>query len=192
MGLPINRLVIATNENDILKRVVNTGKYKPLKVQQTISPSMDIQIASNFERLIFDICSCNSERTSALMTELNQKKKFDLSKEEIKKIKENFSSESLSENETKLIMGELYKKEGILIDPHTAVGVGVAKKLSLQGNTIILATAHPSKFSNAVMNATGVNPELPNSLEKILSKKEKYEKLGKDIKNIQNYILEKV
>ena len=89
-------------------------------------------------------------------------------------------------------MGELYKKEGILIDPHTAVGVGVAKKLSLQGNTIILATAHPSKFSNAVMNATGVNPELPNSLEKILSKKEKYEKLGKDIKNIQNYILEKV
>ena len=76
MGLPINRLVIATNENDILKRVVNTGKYKPLKVQQTISPSMDIQIASNFERLIFDICSCNSERTSALMTELNQKKKI--------------------------------------------------------------------------------------------------------------------
>ena len=99
MGLPINKLIIATNENDILKRVINTGKYKPSKVKHTISPSMDIQVASNFERLIFDISVHDSSRTAKLMNDLNETGEFQLKENEFKSIKENFYSESLSEKE---------------------------------------------------------------------------------------------
>ena len=192
MGLPINKLIIATNSNDILKRVINTGIYKPSKVQHTVSPSMDIQVASNFERLIFDICSHNSENILKLMKKLNDHGEFRLTEQELNKIKETFFSESLSETETKSIIKETYEKYKILIDPHTAVATGVIKKLPLEGNTIILATAHPSKFSEVVMKQTGIKPELPKNLESIISKKEEYIKLSNDLKKVQNYILEKV
>lgn len=192
MGLPINKLIVATNSNDILKRAVNTGIYKPLKVEHTISPSMDIQIASNFERLIFDVCSCNSNKTLQLMNDLNERGEFNLEKEELKKIKESFCSESLSDEETKSIIKEVYKNQKMLIDPHTAVAIGAVNKISLEGNTVILATAHPSKFSDVVMDETGIKPELPENLKNILDKKEKYEKLPKDLKKIQNYILKRV
>ena len=192
MGLPINKLIIATNSNDILKRAVNTGIYKPLKVEHTVSPSMDIQIASNFERLIFDVCSCNSNKTLKLMNELNEQGEFKFEKEELKKIKESFCSESLSEVETKSVIREVYKNQGTLVDPHTAVAIGVVNKISLVGNTVILATAHPSKFSDVVMKETSTKPELPENLKNILVKKEKYEKFPKDLKKIKNYILERV
>ena len=192
MGLPINKLIVATNSNDILKRAVNTGIYKPLKVEHTISPSMDIQIASNFERLIFDVCSCNSNKTLQLMNDLNERGEFNLEKEELKKIKESFCSESLSDEETKSVIKEVYKNQKMLIDPHTAVAIGVVNKISLEGNTVILATAHPSKFSDVVMEETGIKPELPENLKNILDKKEKYEKLPNDLKKIKNYILKRV
>ena len=192
MGLPINKLVIATNKNDILKRVFDTGLYKPSKAIHTISPSMDIQIASNFERLIFDICLRDSNKTMKLMDDLKNKREFKLQEKELKKIKENFLSESLDENETKKTIKKIYKNEKKLIDPHTAVGAGVMKKISLKENTIILSTAHPAKFSDTVFQETGIRPELPENLKNILNKKEKYEKLSKNLKNIQNYILEKI
>jgi len=192
MGLPINKLIIATNSNDILKRTINTGIYKPLKVQHTVSPSMDIQVASNFERLVFDVCSSDSNKTLKLMNDLNEKGEFKLEKEELKKIKENFCSESLSEKETKSVIKEVYKNQKILIDPHTAIAIGAVNKVSLEGDTVILATAHPSKFSDVVMKETGIKPELPENLKTTLDKKEKYEKLPKDIKKIKNYILEKI
>ena len=192
MGLPINKLVVATNKNDILKRVVNTGHYKPLKVEHTISPSMDIQVASNFERLIFDVNSCSSEKTLKLMNDLNEHGQFKIEKEELKKIKDSFSSESLSEEETKSTISEMYKNHGIIIDPHTAVGIGVTKKISLKGSTVVLATAHPSKFSEVVMEATGIRPELPENLKNILVEKENYDKLPKDLEKVKNYILERI
>ena len=192
MGLPISKLIIATNNNDILKRAINSGIYKPLKVEHTVSPSMDIQVASNFERLVFDACSCNSNKTLKLMNDLNERGEFKLKKDELKKIKESFCSESLSEEETKLVINKIYKNQGMLIDPHTAVAIGVANKISLEGNTVILATAHPSKFSEVVMKETSIKPELPENLKNILVEKEKYEKLSKDLKKIQNYILERI
>jgi len=192
MGLPINKLIIATNSNDILKRAVNTGIYKPLKVEHTVSPSMDIQVASNFERLIFDVCSCNSNRTLKLMNDLDKRGEFKIEKEELKKIRESFCSESLSEEETKSVIKEVYKNQKMLIDPHTAVAIGAVNKISLEGNAVILATAHPSKFSDVVMKETGIKPELPENLKNILDKKEKYENLPQDLKKIQNYILERV
>jgi len=192
MGLPINKLIIATNSNDILKRAVNTGIYKPLKVEHTVSPSMDIQVASNFERLIFDICSCNSNKTLKLMNDLNEQGEFKLEKNELRKISESFCSESLSEEETKSVINDVYKNQGMLVDPHTAVAIGVARKMSLEGNIVVLATAHPSKFSDIVMKETSIKPELPENLKNILVKKEKYEKFPKDLKKIKNYILERV
>jgi len=192
MGLPINKLIIATNKNDILKRVVKTGVYKPTDVVHTISPSMDIQVASNFERLLFDIFSNDSNKILRLMNDLNQKGEFKLEKENVKKISEHFSSESLSEDETKLVIKEIYKNEKVLIDPHTAVGIGVIKKISSKNKTIILSTAHPSKFSEVVAKETGIKPDLPESLKDILSKKEECEKFPKDLKTIQNFILSKI
>ena len=192
MGLPINKLVIATNINDILSRSINSGIYKPLKVQQTISPSMDIQVASNFERLIFDIFDFDSFKTLNLMNNLKESGQFKISNEDLKKIKKIFSSESLSDKETKSVINEIYKNQNKLIDPHTAVGIGVAKKISLQGDIIVLSTAHPAKFSSVVEEQTGAKVELPKNLKNILFEKEKYKKFPKDLKKIQNYILEKV
>tara|TARA_Y100000590_G_scaffold384628_1_gene456133 strand:- start:528 stop:1907 length:1380 start_codon:yes stop_codon:yes gene_type:complete len=192
MGLPINKLIIATNSNDILKRVVKTGIYKPLEVKQTVSPSMDIQIASNFERLIFDVTGCKSNKTLKLMKDLNEKGEFKLEEEELKKIRESFYTESSSEIETRSVIKETYKKYKILIDPHTAVAMSVIEKISLEGKTVVLATAHPSKFSDVVKKETGINPELPENLKNILVEKEKYEKIPNDLKKIKNYILGKV
>jgi len=192
MGLPINKLIIATNSNDILKRAINTGIYKPQDVEHTVSPSMDIQVASNFERLIFDVCSCDSNKILKLMNDLNERGQFIIEKNELKKIKENFYSESLSEEETKSVIKNIYKSQEMLIDPHTAVAIGAANKISLEGKTVILATAHPFKFSDTVMQETGVKPELPKSLKNILDKKEIYKKLPRDLKKIKNYILERV
>ena len=191
MGLPINKLIIATNKNDILKRVLKTGTYKPQKVQQTISPSMDIQVASNFERLLFDINSCNSKKTKLLMEELKKNGKFKLKKKDLVIINKNFYSDSLSENETKLIMKNFYKKFKILIDPHTAVGIGAAKKSKLKDKVISLATAHPSKFPLAVKEATGIYPELPDSLKNILDKKEIYDNLPNNLSKIKEYIMKR-
>jgi len=192
MGLPINKLIVATNKNDILKRVINTGVYRPTKVKHTVSPSMDIQVASNFERLIFDVCSCDSKKIIKLMKDLDELGEFVLSKEEQKKIKKDFCSESLSEEQTKSIINEVYKKQKILIDPHTAIGIGVMKKITLSGSTVILATAHPSKFPEVVAQVTGVKPELPNNLKNILKKREKYKKLPSNLKEIKNFILKKI
>jgi len=192
MGLPINKLIIATNNNDILKRVFNTGIYKPLKVKHTISPSMDIQVASNFERLIFDICSCNSNEVLKLMNELNEKGEFTLKDENLDKIRTSFFSESLSEEETKSVINEIFKKEGILIDPHTAVAMGAAYKVPLQDDIVVLGTAHPAKFSDVIIKETNMKPELPGDLKKILNKKEKFEKLPKNLKKVKNYIFNKV
>ena len=192
MGLPINKLVVATNQNDILKRVINTGNYKPKEVEHTVSPSMDIQVASNFERLVFDLCSEDSNRTSKLMDDLNKKGEFKLNNNEIKKIKETFLSESLSDEETKLAIKEIYKKENILIDPHTAIGIGVLKKIPLKEKTIVLATAHPSKFSDVVIKETSSKPELPENLKNILDSQEEYENIHNDLNDIKNYILKKI
>jgi threonine synthase len=192
MGLPINKLIIATNNNDILKRVFNTGIYKPLKVKHTISPSMDIQVASNFERLIFDICSCDSNETLKLMNDLNERGEFTLKKENLNKIHANFLSDSLSEEETRLVISEIYKKERTLIDPHTAVAVGIANQVSLEGEIVVLGTAHPAKFSDVVMKETSKKPELPENLKDILDQKEKFEELPKDLKKIKDYILDRV
>jgi len=192
MGLPINKLIIATNNNDILNRVIHTGIYEPLKVKQTISPSMDIQIASNFERLIFDLYDFESDKVLKFINDLKKNGKFKFDKKYFDKMKESFLSGTLSDNETKSVINQIYKNEGVLIDPHTAVGIGVAKKINLEGCNIVLSTAHPAKFSNVVENETKIKPEIPENLRGMLNKKETYEKIPLDLKKVQKYILERI
>ena len=126
------------------------------------------------------------------MEDLNKKNGFELEKDEINKIRKDFYSESVSDNETKLIINSIYKEEKILIDPHTAVGIGAIKKMKLENNTVVLATAHPSKFFEIVQEQTNKKPELPEDLKNLLTKEEKYEILSKHLKNIKNYILQRV
>jgi len=192
MGLPINKLIVATNKNDILKRAINTGIYKPKDVFQTISPSMDIQIASNFERLIFYISSHDDQITLKKMEELKKNNEFKLNSEQMNILRKDFISESLSEDETKNIIKKIDKSYNILVDPHTAVGIGVSDKFLNDGTNIILATAHSSKFPETVKGATGKDPELPNTIKRILKEKEKFDILPNDLNVIKKFIKERV
>ncbi len=191
MGLPINKLIVATNKNDILKRVISTGVYKPKEVFQTISPSMDIQVASNFERLIFYISSNNDQATLNKMEELRKNNEFKLSHEQLSHLKKDFVSESLTEEETKSIIKKIYKNYNIFIDPHTAVGLGVLDKLSNDEINIILSTAHPGKFPEVIKEVTGKYPELPAKTKKVIDEKEKFDILPNDLNTIKKFIKEK-
>ena len=153
---------------------------------------MDIQVASNSERLIFDLCSCDSTKVVQMMDDLKKNGEFKISNEDLKKINEIFYAESLSDEETRKVINKVYKEQGVLVDPHTAVAIGVIDKLPPKENIVVLATAHPAKFSEVVLNATNIKPELPTYLNNILIDKEKYAKLPKDLKKIQSYILERV
>ena len=191
MGLPINKLIVATNKNDILKRVINTGIYKPKEVLQTISPSMDIQIASNFERLIFYISSHDDQITLKKMEELKKNNEFKLNSEQMNILRKDFISESLSEDETKNVMKKISKNYNIFIDPHTAVGIGVLDKLSTDGINVILSTAHSGKFPETVKNAIKKDPELPDEIKRTIDEKEKFDILPNDLNSIKKFIKER-
>ena len=192
MGLPINKLIVATNRNDILKRVINTGEYKIEDVVETISPSMDIQVASNFERLIFDINSNDDSNVKEKMKNLKEQKFFKIDNNQLKSIKHDFVSESLSEKETQNFIKNFYNKFNVILDPHTAVGYGVLNKISSEGINVVLATAHPCKFPEAINKAIGLKPNLPKELVYIMSAKENYDLIPNNLDKIKNYILEKI
>ena len=192
MGLPINKLLIATNQNNILQRVLNTGEYKPSKVYQTLSPSMDIQVASNFERLLFYVFDGDCKKVTLLMDNLKNKGSFNLNSAEIKKIKNDFIAESVSDKKILEIIKNLYGKFGVLVDPHTAVGIGAVEKSQIKGKNIILSTADPSKFRNTVKEATNKIPALPDKLDYILDEDEQYDKLPSDLAEIKKYILSRI
>ena len=192
MGLSINKLIVATNRNDILKRVINTGEYKIEDVVETISPSMDIQVASNFERLIFDINSNDDSNVKEKMKNLKEQKFFKIDNNQLKSIKHDFVSESLSEKETQNFIKNFYNKFNVILDPHTAVGHGVLNKISSEGINVVLATAHPCKFPEAINKAIGLKPNLPKELDYIMSAKENYDLIPNNLDKIKNYILEKI
>ena len=191
MGLPIEKLIVATNENDILERAINSGEYKPSKVRQSLSPSMDVQIASNFERLLFDIVKNDDKKVSSLMSELSSNGSFSLDEEQ-KTIKKDFCACKVSDKETLEIIKNIADKLDFIIDPHTATAVGASKKLNLEYETLILGTAHPYKFLETIKIATSKEVNMPNQLSKILNKKEKYDILENNISDVKSYILERI
>ena len=192
MGLPIKKLIVATNENDILSRVINSGHYKPTKTKPSISPSMDIQVASNFERLLYDVVDQDDNKVKLLMDKLKNEGSYSLNKEELNKIKSDFCSSTVSDELTKQTLKNVYKQYQLLIDPHTATAFKAAELNSSDEEMLILSTAHPCKFSETVHQATGIEPKIPENIKNILNKKESYITLDNNLGAIKNYILERI
>ena len=192
MGLPIDKLIVATNENDILCRVINSGEYKPLKVKPSLSPSMDIQVASNFERLLFDILNSDDQKVSKLMKSLNETGFFKLEKDELKKIKENFAAEKINDADTLRIIKDFFINYGFILDPHTATAVGASYKIRNKSKTVVLGTAHPYKFLETIKLAIGKNIDPPKQFSDLTKKIEKFEIIDNKIDDIKKYIMEKI
>ena len=192
MGLPINKLIVATNQNDILHRAISKGSYEVEKVTETISPSMDIQIASNFERLIYDLNKGDDSKTIKAMNDIKQKGKYIIDQEKLDKINTNFLSSKMSEEEVIKTIELVYKKFDVVLDPHSAIGYGAFDKVNISGNNIVLATAHPCKFPDAIKKAINLNAELPKELMYILNEKENYKVLDNNIDEVKKHIIERI
>ena len=188
MGLPINKLIVATNQNDILHRAISSGNYMAEEVVETISPSMDIQIASNFERLIYDLNNQDDVETKVIMEEIKKKGKYIIPKEKLEKIKKDFLSASIKEVEVLNIIKKVYEKYEIILDPHSAIGFGALDKVELKGNTVVLATAHPCKFPGAIDKSINIKPSLPKELKYVLDEKENYDIINNNLETIKKYI----
>ena len=192
MGLPINKLIVATNENDILHRAISKGSYEAHKVSETNSPSMDIQIASNFERLIYDINESNDLITNKIMRDIKDTGKYQIGESELNKIKLNFLSSSINQEEVLKIIKNVYDNYKIMLDPHTAIGYGAFEKVNIDGVNVVLATAHPCKFPKAILEATGVNEELPEELKFILDEQENYDIIENNLYKVKQHIKERI
>ena len=188
MGLPIDKLVIATNANDILKRTLATGRYEMQGVSPTISPSMDIQISSNFERLLFEATGRDGAATARMMAGLKQSGGFDLPPPALAAIRAEFAAGTTDEAATAATIAGTFRNAGYLLDPHGAVGVAVAREHLGATPMVSLATAHPAKFPAAVAAATGVEPPLPVWLADLYGRAERYDVLPADEGAVQTYI----
>jgi threonine synthase len=191
LGLPIDRLVIATNVNDILARTIATGSYDRREVVATSSPSMDIQVASNFERLLFEVYDRDGGAVRGLMASLAQSGSFALSARALAGIRSVFSADRADEEETAATIRTTLRETGRVIDPHTAVGVAVAEKETRDQSIpmVVLGTAHPAKFPDAVEAACGVRPPLPEWLADLAQRPERVTTLPVDQVAVEHHIL---
>ena len=190
MGLPIAKLVIATNENDILARTMRTGRYEMRGVSPTISPSMDIQISSNFERLLFDAHDRDAEAVRRAMSGLKQSGAFDIAEPALKAIRKEFRAGRASERQVKAMIRDVQAETGYVLDPHTAVAVHVAARMEKPSAAMItLSTAHPAKFPDAVKNACGIDPALPSWLSDLMQREERFSVVPNDQDAVENHIL---
>lgn len=176
MGLPIDELIIATNRNDILARTLATGIYGMAEVEPSLSPSMDIQISSNFERLLFDLHDRDGAKIARMMADFRATKKLELQPLALSRLRAEFAAASVNDDETMETIKECYAATGELLDPHSAVGLaaGSRARAGTASPLIVLATAHPAKFPAAVEKASGVHPALPPHLADLFTRKERY------------------
>jgi threonine synthase len=191
MGLPIEKLVVATNSNDILARALESGRYEVRGVHATQSPSMDIQVSSNFERLLFDAVGRDAAVIRGLMASLEQSGAFDIPAPALAAIRREFSAGSASEADTVAEIARTYRECEYILDPHTAVAVHVARNnLARDPGTpmVALGTAHPAKFPDAVGAAIGVSAPLPAHLADLFSRREKFEVLANDAATVAGFI----
>jgi threonine synthase len=191
LGLPIDRLVIATNVNDILARTLATGTYELRAVVPTTSPSMDIQVSSNFERLLFDAYDRRADAIRALMASLAQSRRFMLSARALAQIRALFSADRADEDEVAATIRTVKREAGTLVDPHSAVGIAVAEK-ELRDPAVpmvVLATAHPAKFPDAVEAACGARPALPEWLSDLDKRPERVTVLPVDQSAVERFVL---
>lgn len=194
MGLPIDRLIIGSNRNDILTRFFETGEMKTEAVEPSLSPSMDIQISSNFERYLFDLLDRDADRINGLMTQFKEEGAFSLSDAEMKKARQQFVAHRCDDEQTSAQMTQCYKETGYMLDPHTAVGLSAA--IQAKGDpkvpVIALACAHPAKFPDAVEKAVGVHPPLPPHLADLYEREEFVTSLDNDLGRVQQFVKDHV
>ena len=194
MGLPIRTLNVATNANDILARTLATGRYEVTGVMPTSSPSMDIQVSSNFERLLFDAYDRDGAAIRGLMERLNQSKAFSIDAAPLAKIRAEFAASAVSEPDVAAVMKRTLAETGYLLDPHTAVGLGSAETVVARDPStpmVVLATAHPAKFPDAVEKATGIRPALPPHMADLYDRTERFTVLPNDQAAIERFIRER-
>ncbi len=194
MGLPVDRLVVATNQNDILDRCLRTGVYETQGVQPTQSPSMDIQVSSNFERLLFKACDDDSAAVRALMNTLTQSGRFTVPDAALEAIRAGFDSHRVDEAATQAEMTRTFRETGHILDPHTAIGVAAARAaLRRDPDTpvVALGTAHPAKFPDAVFRATGKRPALPDHLLQLMEHRERINRVPNEPSTVERFIRER-
>jgi threonine synthase len=194
MGLPVERLMIGTNANDILARALGTGSYEIRGVQPTASPSMDIQISSNFERLLFEAYGRDGAAIRRLMANLQQSRAFMIDADALQRIRQEFSAEAVNEDAVAEEMRDVHASSGEVIDPHTAVGTRAARALLRERPevpVVALATAHPAKFPDAVERATGHRPALPPHLAELMAGTERFTVLPNEQGVLETFIRER-
>ncbi|MDP6952547.1 MAG: threonine synthase [Alphaproteobacteria bacterium] len=190
MGLDVARLVVATNRNDILARALGAGDYHVGTVSPTMSPSMDIQVSSNFERLLFELYDRDAGQIRALMAGLATENGFTIAAPQLARAQEIFSAARVDEEQTLATMAQVHAETGMLVDPHSAVGICAGRAQAREPGTplVMLATAHPAKFPDAVAKATGRRPEPPAALAAALAGEERCADLPHDLTQVQTYI----
>jgi threonine synthase len=190
MGVPIDRLIIATNVNDILDRTLKTGRYEMQGVKPSTSPSMDIQISSNFERLLYLAYGRDAGAIRGLMSGLSQSGAFTIGQKELATIREEFDSLAVDEAETAKTIAQTLKATGELLDPHGAIGFTAALRAKPSDSAMVtLATAHPAKFPDAVEKASGIRPHLPQRLSHLLNAKERFTILPNSAAAVRDFVL---
>ncbi|HEY5673272.1 MAG TPA: threonine synthase [Malonomonas sp.] len=192
MGVPIKRLILATNANNILSRFVQNGDYSTADVHQSLSPSMDIQVASNLERYLYYLCDKDSGLLAAKMEEFKQTGKLVFPTAQLDKIQQTFAAATIDDAETIVTIKDFFNRTGYILDPHTAVGVA-AGRICTSGDCpiVCLATAHPAKFGAAVKEAIGQEPELPPAFQGIEKLPKRVEQLAAKTEIIRNYVAER-
>ena len=188
MGAPVQRIIVATNSNDIVSRAINTGVYARGAVLETHSPAMDIQVASNFERLLFEFHDRDAARTAGLMQAFERAGTVTIDPVVHGAIRKVFAADRVDEAETEETIRRVYKQDGLLVDPHTAVGLAANRIASGADDVVTLATAHPSKFPDIVAKATGVRPVLPDRLRWIETATERCDTLPARVDALKAYI----
>jgi threonine synthase len=193
MGLPISQLVVATNQNDILHRTIAQNKYEKHPLAHTLSPSMDIVVSSNFERLLFDAYGRDGAVLADLMARMNSET-VELNADTMAKVRELFDSHAVNDDVTCETIAAVYDETGYLLDPHTAIGVKAARECrrDIGKPMITLGTAHPVKFTEAVEKAGLKTPELPHHLADLFDREERYDVLENDLDTLQSYVATKV
>lgn len=190
MGLPIAKFIVGSNSNDILTRYFETGAMTTQGVVPTLSPSMDIQVSSNFERLLFECLGRDADAVSRLMDGFKQSGSYSVPAAAHAEMSRLFLGRRLDDAGTKRVIGEIYRSSGELIDPHTAVGVHAGRVAGLDRAMprLTLATAHPAKFPAAVQAATGVYPPLPEALTDLFERKERFTVLANDLSEVKSFV----
>ena len=190
MGLPVCQLVVGSNRNDILTRFFETGVMQVGEVHPTLSPSMDIQVSSNLERLLFDLVDRDGGRVVKIMEGFRASGRFELDAKHLKTARALFDGARFDDAETKAVIKAVHDTCGELVDPHTAVGIaaGRAKRRDKSAPMVALATAHPAKFPDAVEAATGIRPALPTRLKDLYERPERCEVLANDLAAVKRHV----